>query len=99
MAAMVPIVALLLAIASPALAQDAALNGPDAAADTEYEYDYEVDTDPAAIDDFRDRLEPHGTWVDDPTYGTVWVPEVVAVGEDFQRYRTDGRWGVTDAGD
>ena len=99
LAAMVPVVAaLLLAMTSPALAQDAALDGPDST-DAEYEYDYDVDTDPAAIDDFRDRLEPHGTWLDDPTYGTVWVPDVVVVGEDFQPYRTAGRWGVTDAGD
>jgi len=90
------VVPVLLLVARPALAQDQ----PDAVAqDDTYDYDYDVDTDPAAIDDFRDRLEPHGTWVDDPTYGTVWVPDVVEVGEDFQPYRTAGRWGVTDAGD
>ena len=65
----------------------------------EYEYDYAADTEAGTLDEFRDELDPHGTWVDDPTYGTVWVPDRVAVGADFQPYRTAGRWAVTDDGD
>src|SRR5690606_34575895 len=40
---------------------------------TEYEYDYAADTSPEALEDFQTPLEPYGTWVDDPTYGTIWV--------------------------
>ena len=32
------------------------------------------DTDPSALTDFHTALASHGTWVEDPTYGTVWVP-------------------------
>src|ERR1700734_1446500 len=31
------------------------------------------DTDPSALTDFRATLDPHGSWFDDPTYGSVWV--------------------------
>src|ERR1700737_1481544 len=31
-----------------------------------------ADTDPAALSDFRQPLEPYGTWADDSQYGTVW---------------------------
>jgi hypothetical protein len=60
---------------------------------------YYEDTDPAALTDFREPLDPHGTWVDDPDYGTVWVPDAVVVGADFAPYRTAGRWAVSDTGD
>jgi hypothetical protein len=60
--------------------------------------DYE-DTDPAALSDFRQPLEPYGTWVEDPKYGIVWVPSVVVVGKDFAPYRTAGHWAVTEEGD
>ena len=33
------------------------------------------DTDPSALNEFKPALEGHGQWVDDATYGTVWVPE------------------------
>ncbi len=77
-------------------------NGPDTAesdVDVEYEYDYAADTEAGTLDEFKDELSPHGAWVDDPTYGTVWVPDAVVVGKDFQPYRSAGRWGVTDDGD
>jgi hypothetical protein len=44
------------------------------------------DDDPAALTDFHDTLSPYGTWVDDPTYGTVWVPSQGTVGADFRPY-------------
>ncbi|HEX4446152.1 MAG TPA: DUF6600 domain-containing protein, partial [Polyangiaceae bacterium] len=50
------------------------------------------DNDPSALSDFRPALEPYGTWVDDPTYGTVWVPSADAVGPDFQPYVSAGHW-------
>jgi hypothetical protein len=50
------------------------------------------DTDPSALTDFRDALDPHGAWVDDPIYGTVWVPSADEVGADFTPYLTGGHW-------
>lgn len=53
-----------------------------------------ADTDPNAVNDFREPLAPYGTWVDDSTYGTVWVPNASAVGEDFAPYVSAGHWSV-----
>lgn len=58
-----------------------------------------ADNDPSALTDFRDTLDPHGTWVQDPTYGTVWVPNQAEVGSDFAPYQTGGHWDVSDGGD
>ncbi len=55
-----------------------------------------VDTDPSALTDFKPVLAPYGTWVDDGTYGTVWVPREDVVGRDFQPYMTAGRWTYSD---
>jgi hypothetical protein len=54
------------------------------------------DNDPAALTDFRQTLDPYGSWVDDPTYGTVWVPSPSAVGPDFVPYQTAGHWVYDD---
>jgi hypothetical protein len=58
-----------------------------------------VDTDPAALADFRDPLSPYGAWVDDPTYGTIWVPSSAVVGADFAPYQTAGHWDLDGNGD
>ena len=58
-----------------------------------------ADTDPSALTDFRQPLDAHGSWVQDPTYGTVWVPNSAEVGADFAPYQTAGRWTVADSGD
>ena len=50
------------------------------------------DTDPSALSDFRSTLEPYGTWTDDDTYGTVWVPSPSVVGTDFTPYVSSGHW-------
>ena len=50
------------------------------------------DADPNAIDNFRQALAPYGTWVDDPSYGTIWFPSPAAVGGDFTPYLTAGHW-------
>lgn len=60
-------------------------------------YDESVDRDPTALADFRATLDPYGTWEDDPTYGTVWVPASTVVGDDFAPYVSAGHWGYTDA--
>jgi hypothetical protein len=55
------------------------------------------DTDPSALNAFHGALDPYGSWVDDPTYGTVWVPSPGAVGPDFTPYETAGRWAYDDS--
>jgi hypothetical protein len=44
---------------------------------------------------FYDQLSPYGQWIDDPTYGYVWMPEA---GPDFKPYATNGHWVYTDEG-
>lgn len=58
-----------------------------------------ADNDPSALSDFQQPLAPYGTWVDDPTYGTIWVPNSSAVGPDFAPYQTAGHWATSDTGD
>jgi hypothetical protein len=55
-----------------------------------------ADTDPSALTDFRPTLDPHGTWSDDPTYGTVWAPNADEVGSNFQPYVSAGHWAYDD---
>ena len=45
--------------------------------------------------EFYDELDPYGTWVDDPTYGNVWIPDAE---DGFRPYATRGHWVVTDYG-
>jgi hypothetical protein len=61
-------------------------------------YDPAADADPSALVEFREVLAPHGHWLDDPTYGTVWVPNAAAVGPDFVPYQTAGHWAIADDG-
>jgi hypothetical protein len=60
------------------------------------EYNAAADADPSALADFHDTLAPYGTWVDDSSYGTVWVPSSTVVGADFAPYVSDGHWGLTE---
>lgn len=60
------------------------------------EGDEYADTDPSALTDFRGTLDPHGTWVDAPGYGTVWTPDPNEVGADFEPYATAGHWEYVD---
>ncbi len=55
-----------------------------------------ADTDPSALTDFHAALDPHGSWVEDPQYGTVWVPNPGEVGPDFSPYETGGHWAYDD---
>jgi hypothetical protein len=57
-----------------------------------------ADTDPSALTDFHSALDPYGSWVDDPSYGTVWTPSDSVVGEDFQPYVSSGQWTYDDYG-
>jgi hypothetical protein len=56
------------------------------------------ETDPAALATFRPALQPYGTWYDDASYGTVWVPDQAVVGSSFSPYLTGGHWAYTDEG-
>jgi hypothetical protein len=58
-----------------------------------------ADADPQALTAFRTQLDSHGTWVNDSTYGTVWVPNRVEVGADFAPYVTAGHWALDQNGD
>src|SRR5882724_6357902 len=58
------------------------------------EYSTAADTDPSALGDFHDSLAPYGTWEEDATYGTVWVPASTVVGADFTPYVSAGHWGL-----
>jgi hypothetical protein len=51
-----------------------------------------ADTDPSALTDFHGALDAHGAWVEDDTYGTVWVPNSAEVGADFTPYVSGGHW-------
>lgn len=44
---------------------------------------------------FYDQLSPYGTWVEDPNYGYVWVPDV---GPGFRPYASSGYWAMTEYG-
>jgi hypothetical protein len=63
----------------------------DAPATDEY-----ADTDPSALTDFREALDPHGAWENDPSYGTVWTPNADEVGSDFEPYASAGHWDYLD---
>ena len=43
-------------------------------------------------------LQAYGEWVEDPTYGYVWLPYTTVVGEDFTPYDSSGEWVYTDYG-
>jgi hypothetical protein len=51
-----------------------------------------ADKDPTALQDFHPALDAHGTWADDPKYGTVWTPSASEAGPDFVPYVTAGHW-------
>jgi hypothetical protein len=77
-------------VASDQMAADA----EEARANSQQYADEFDDTDPAAITDFKETLDPYGTWVEDPAYGTVWVPAQTSVGGDFAPYVSAGHWEV-----
>ena len=50
---------------------------------------------PVTLQVFYDELSPYGTWIENPTYGYVWVPNV---DQNFSPYVTNGHWVNTDYG-
>ena len=78
---------------------DVPVDGEQAPAPSEAGYgpdDQYAETDPSALTDFRGALDPYGNWVDDPTYGQVWVPSSSVVGSDFTPYVSAGHWTYDD---
>jgi hypothetical protein len=59
---------------------------------------YDDGYDPQGNAQFDDSLSPYGSWVDDPTYGRVWVPSSEVVGSDFTPYASGGCWAITEYG-
>ncbi|HEY3370873.1 MAG TPA: DUF6600 domain-containing protein [Prolixibacteraceae bacterium] len=56
---------------------------------------YTQQQQPVNFQVFYDELSPYGQWVDYPTYGYVWLPEVRG---DFSPYSTNGYWVNTEYG-
>ncbi|NVN94086.1 MAG: hypothetical protein HXX18_02260 [Bacteroidetes bacterium] len=44
---------------------------------------------------FYDELSPYGSWIENPAYGYVWIPDVEA---GFTPYATNGYWVFTEDG-
>jgi Family of unknown function (DUF6600) len=59
---------------------------------------YDDGYDPQAYAQFDESLSSYGSWVDDATYGRVWVPSSEVVGSDFTPYASGGRWAMTEYG-
>jgi len=74
----------------------AAAEAPQQPAQAYGDDDQYADNDPSALSDFRSTLDPYGTWREDPTYGSVWVPSDNVVGSDFVPYQTAGHWMYDD---
>jgi hypothetical protein len=79
--------------------QGPAQQGPPQAGMPQAPQDDVPETDPRALSEFRPTLDPYGTWVEDEKYGTVWVPNRDAVGDDFAPYVSAGHWALTDDND
>jgi hypothetical protein len=47
---------------------------------------------------FEEALAPHGTWIDSPELGRVWLPSRAETGPDFWPYRSGGHWVLTEYG-
>lgn len=57
------------------------------------------ETDPSALTRFRPVLAPYGVWMQDPTWGLVWVPNASLVGSGFAPYVTSGHWALSEHGE
>ena len=82
---------LVIALTAPVLFFPRLADAQDPSAADRYE-----ETDPTALVDFHAALDPNGSWVDDTTYGTVWVPNPETVGTDFVPYGSSGHWSYGD---
>ena len=58
-------------------------------------YNNNVDYNSPSYQTFYDELSPYGSWVSNPSYGYVWVPNA---GPGFSPYCTNGQWVYTTYG-
>ena len=58
-------------------------------------YNNNVDYSSNSYQTFYDDLSPYGSWVNNPSYGYVWVPNA---GQGFSPYCTNGQWVYTEYG-
>jgi hypothetical protein len=59
---------------------------------------YDDGYDPEAYRQFEEPLRSAGSWYDDATYGRVWMPSPLVVGNDFTPYYTGGHWVLSEYG-
>ena len=52
-------------------------------------YNDQINYNAPSYQTFYDELSPYGFWVNNPTYGYVWTPNV---GPDFSPYYSNGQW-------
>jgi len=83
-------------LAQQQAAQQAQQGGDEVAIGEDTNADEYTDTDPSALTEFKPALDGHGAWVEDASYGTVWVPASTEVGTDFQPYVSAGHWTYAD---
>ena len=70
----------------------------DVAPDDSIADSYDDGYDPQAYQQFQQALSPYGSWIDDASYGWIWMPAVGVVGADFSPYTTNGHWVLSEFG-
>jgi hypothetical protein len=46
------------------------------------------------LDNYQQQLAPYGQWLDEPSYGLIWVPSPDVVGSNFAPYVSQGHWAL-----
>jgi hypothetical protein len=59
---------------------------------------YDDGYDPEAYQQFEEPLAQAGAWTDDASYGRIWIPSPMVVGENFTPYYTAGHWVLSEYG-
>jgi hypothetical protein len=59
---------------------------------------YDDGLEPEAYQQFEAPLQGVGSWYTDATYGRIWVPSPMVVGNDFTPYYTGGHWVLSEYG-
>jgi hypothetical protein len=72
--------------------------GADVAADDAIADSYDDGYDPQAYRAFESELAPYGSWIDDASYGWIWMPSAGLVGASFAPYYTNGHWVLSEFG-
>jgi uncharacterized membrane protein YgcG len=72
--------------------------GADVAADDAIADSYDDGYDPQAYRTFESALAPYGSWIDDVSYGWIWMPSAGLVGANFAPYYSNGHWVLSEFG-